>query len=35
MKEPRVAPTGVGKTHFKLDLMEKEYINPFQLHYNN
>ena len=33
MKEPRialfVAPTGVGKTHLALDLLEKEYQNYF------
>ena len=33
MKEPHtalfVAPTGVGKTHLALDLLEKEYKNYF------
>ena len=33
MKEPHtalfIAPTGVGKTHLALDLLEKEYINHF------
>ena len=33
MKEPHtalfVAPTGVGKTHLALDLLEKEYKNHF------
>ena len=37
-----VAPTGVGKTHLALDLLEKEYFNNFDyviilcptLHYN-
>ena len=24
-----IAPTGVGKTHLALDLLEKEYINHF------
>ena len=33
MKEPHtalfIAPTGVGKTHLALDLLEKQYINHF------
>ena len=33
MKEPHtalfVAPTGVGKTHLALDLLEDEYMNHF------
>ena len=33
LKEPHtalfVAPTGVGKTHLALDLIEKEYLNHF------
>ena len=33
MKEPHtalfVAPTGVGKTHLALDLLESEYLNHF------
>ena len=30
-----VAPTGVGKTHLALDLLEKEYKSHFHFHYNN
>ena len=35
MTEPRtalfVAPTGVGKIHLALDLLEQEYLNHFDL----
>ena len=33
LKEPHtalfVAPTGVGKTHLALDMLEREYLNHF------
>ena len=39
MKEPHtalfIAPTGVGKTHLALNLLEKEYKKSFRFHYNN
>ena len=40
MKEPHtalfIAPTGVGKTHLALNLLENEYIGyTFRFHCNN
>ena len=39
MKEPHtalfVAPTGVGKTHLALSLLENECKEPFRFHCNN
>ena len=39
MKEPHtalfVAPTGVGKTHLALSLLETEYRDHFRFHSNN
>ena len=39
MKEPHtalfVAPTGVGKTHLALSLLETDMQEPFRFHSNN